>query len=83
MNEKNLHEMAVKTAFFNMDFCPGTSLYEVLDQDALDVVAKDAEDLLASIQVHEWYAVDRYVVASVLWDMEPEELDIELSDYDD
>lgn len=75
MNEKNLHEMAVKTAFFNLDFCPDTSLDEVLDEDALDVVAKDAQDLLASIQVKEWYAVDRYVVASVLWDIDPEELD--------
>lgn len=74
---KRLYEMAVKTAFYNMDFCPGTNFYEVMDQGVLNEVVINAQFFINELGVN-IQPIDQYVVAEVLWSMDKETLEREL-----
>lgn len=75
-----LYEMAVKTAFYNMDFCPGTRFWEVMEQEVLGDIVTDAQLLIDELGINA-QPIDQYVVAEVLWEMEPDELDEEIAEW--
>lgn len=75
-----IYEMAVKTAFYNMDFCPGTGFYEVLDDNAIDPIVKEAQQMIDSLGVS-MKPVDQYTVASMLWNMDPQTFDEEVANF--
>ena len=82
MNQEVLNEMAVKTAFYNMDFCPGTRFWEVMEQDVLEKIATDAQLFVDELGI-DAQSIDQYVVARVLWEMEPDELDEEIAEWNE
>ena len=82
MNQEVLNEMAVKTAFYNMDFCPGTGFYEVLDDDAMESIVKEAQLLLDLLDVSV-EPIDEYVVAYMLWGMSREIYDAEVAEWNE
>lgn len=78
---ERLYEMAVKAAFYNMDFCPGTGFYEVLDDNAIDPIVKEAQQMIDSLGVS-IEPVDRYIFANMLWGMDRDTFDAELAEFE-
>ena len=82
MNKKHTKQichMAVITAFHNMDFCPGTKFYEVMDQDVFDDIIQNAQDLITYIGL-DASLIDCYVVSKILFGMKPKEFDDEMEE---
>ena len=79
---ERLFEMAVKTAFYNMDFCPGTRFWEVMEQEVLGDIVADAQFFIDELGINA-QPIDQYVVAEVLWEMEPNELDKGLAEWNE
>ena len=80
MNKEVLKEIAVKAAFYNMDFCPGTGFYEVLDDVAMEGIVKEAQLLIDSLGVSV-ELIDEYIVAYMLWGMSQEIYDAEVAKW--
>lgn len=72
--------LAITTAFFRNDWCPGTSFSEVIDQDnSIEEIIKLATQFMNWTEV-EFEEITIYDVAEAIWGMSAEELDEELAE---
>jgi hypothetical protein len=80
MNAEFLYMLAGKAAFYDLDYCPGTGFYEVLDDDAIGDIVSCAQRLIDKIEVS-IPPINQYHVAVALWGMDSETFDAELADW--
>lgn len=80
MNIEFLYTLAGKAAFYDLDYCPGTGFYEVLDDDAMGDIVSCAQQLIDKMEVS-IPPINQYHVAMALWGMDPETFDAELAGW--
>ena len=81
MKNQAINEMAVKAAFFNLDFGIDAGFYEVMNCRALDRIARDAQKLVEKAGFLK-LKINRYTVAEVLWGMNAETVDYEIAEIE-
>jgi hypothetical protein len=80
MNTEFLYALAGKAAFYDLDYCPGTGFYEVLDDDAIGDIVSNAQQLLDKLGAS-ILPINQYHVAMALWGMSSETFDAELAEW--
>ena len=74
-------DLAISTAILRADFDNQTSPIDIEEQNAWDVIAKQAIEYLKVVGLDTTLLkMDKYMIAKSFWDMEKDELDDELNE---
>ena len=78
MKTAHIKEMAIVTAYHDLDWCPQTPFGEVWDDKFFNQIRARAELILAAAEVP--LAVTAYDVADAIWDMSAAEFEQEFAE---